>query len=108
DDDEDVVAGAFGDGALVVEHQGFGAAGVGALDLGEDVVQVVERLDPGVQGRRVVADRAGGDDLQAVLVQLGRVEDDRVGDDDDLRVARLARVEPEAAGPSGDDEPDVG
>ena len=50
-DDEDVVAGAFGHFALVVEHQGFEAAGVGPLDLGQDVVEVVQRLDPRVQRR---------------------------------------------------------
>ena len=56
-DDEDVVAGALGDLALVVEHQRFEAAGAGPLDLGEDVVEVVERLDPRVERARVVADR---------------------------------------------------
>ena len=106
-DEEDVVAGALGDLALVVEHQGFEAAGVGPLDLGQDVVQVVERLDPRVERARVVAHRAGGDDLQAVLVELGGIEADGVGDDDDLRVGRLARVEAEAAGAAGDDEADV-
>ena len=48
-DDEDVVAGALGDLALVVEHQRFEAAGADRLDLGQDVVQVVERLDARVQ-----------------------------------------------------------
>jgi len=43
-DDEDVVTSAFGDLALVVEHQSFEAAGVGPLDLGEDRVEVVQRL----------------------------------------------------------------
>ena len=106
--DEDVVAGALGDLALVVEHQGFQAAGVGPLDLGEDVVQVVERLDPRIDGVGMIASRRGRDDLQAVVVQLFRVEADVVGDDDDLRVGRLARVEAQAAGPAGDDEADVG
>ena len=45
-DQEDVVGRALGHFALVVEHQGFHAAGLHALDLGQDVVQVVERLDP--------------------------------------------------------------
>ncbi len=45
-DQEDVVAGALGHLALVVEHQGLDAAGLKPLDLGQDVVQVVERLDP--------------------------------------------------------------
>ena len=100
---EDIVARALGDLALVVEHQGFEAAGVGPLDLGQDVVQVIERLDPRVDRIGVVAGGAGGDDLQAVLVQLFGVKADVVGDDDDLRVGRLPRVEPQAAGASGDD-----
>ena len=48
----------------------------------------------------------GGDDLQAVLVQLRRVQADVVDDDDDLRVA-LARVEAELAGAARDDQADV-
>ena len=58
-DQEDVVARALGDFALVVEHQGFDAAGLQALDLGQDVVEVVERLDPRAERRRMVADDAG-------------------------------------------------
>ena len=65
-DQEDVVAGALGHFALVVEHQGLDAAGLQPFDLGQDVVQVVERLDPRAQRGRMVARRAGGDDLQPV------------------------------------------
>ena len=57
-DQEDVVAGAFGDFALVVEHQGFDAAGLQAFDLGQDVVEIVERLDPRAERAGMVADRA--------------------------------------------------
>ena len=71
-DDEDVVAGTLGHLALVVEHQRFQAAGLDRLDLGQDVVQIVQRLDARVEGVGVVADRGGGDDLQAVVVQLPR------------------------------------
>ena len=56
-DHEDVVAGALGDLALVVEHQGFEAAGLGPLDLGQDVVEVVERLDPRIDGVGMVPRR---------------------------------------------------
>ena len=106
--DEDVVAGALGDLALVVEHQGFQAARLGSLDLGQDVVQVVERLDPRIDGVGMIAGRRGRDDLQAVIVQLFGIEADVVGDDDDLGVGRLARVEAQAAGAPGDDDADVG
>ena len=43
----------------------------------------------------MVADRRRRDDLQAVLVQLRRVQADVVDDDDDLRIGGLARVEAE-------------
>ena len=52
--EEDVVAGAFGHFALVVEHQGFDAAGLQAFDLRQDVVQIIERLDPRAQRRRMI------------------------------------------------------
>ena len=106
-DEEDVVAGAFGDLALVVEHQGFEAAGLDGLDLGQDVVEVVQRLDARIEGVGMVADRADRDDLQAVLVQFRRIEGDVVDDDDDLRIGRLARVEAEVAGAARDDQADV-
>ena len=48
-DQKDVVARAFGDFALVVEHQGFDAAGLQAFDLGQNVVEIIERLDPRAQ-----------------------------------------------------------
>src|SRR5204862_8157046 len=39
-DEKNVIAGALGHLALVVEHQGLDAAGLDRLDLGEDVVEV--------------------------------------------------------------------
>ena len=62
--EEDVVARALGHFALVVEHQRFDAAGLQAFDLGQDVVEVIERLDPRAQRGRVVPLHAHGDDLQ--------------------------------------------
>lgn len=41
-DDEDVIAGAFRNFPIVIEHQCFDGTGVGALDFGHDVVEVVE------------------------------------------------------------------
>ena len=42
-------AGALRDLPLVVEHQRLEAAGHRALDLGEDVVEIVERLEARVE-----------------------------------------------------------
>src|SRR5262249_2209747 len=69
-DEEDGVARAFGDLALVVEYDRFEAAGPDRLDLGENVVEVVERLDARVDRVVVVANGRGRDDLHPLLVQL--------------------------------------
>src|SRR5271165_4261 len=106
--DEDVVACTLGNLALVIEHERFEAAGIGALNLGKNVVQVVERLDPGVDGIRVVARRARRDDLQSMLVKFLGVEADLVGDDDDLGVSRFPGVKAQASGAPRDDDADVG
>jgi hypothetical protein len=50
----------------------------------------------------------GRDDFQAVLVQLFRVEADVIGDDDDLGIGGLARIEAKAACAARDDHADVG
>ena len=105
--EEQVIARALGDVPLVVQHDGLGRAGVGRLDLGHDVVEVIERLDSRAQSGRMVPDRAGRDDLHPLLVQLGGIERDRVGNHDHLRVARLADVEPQRAGPASDDQADI-
>ncbi len=106
-DQEDVVAGAFGHFALVVEHQGFDAAGLHPLDLGQDVVQVVQRLDARVQCGRVIAHRAGRDDLQALLVVLLGIEREVVGDDDHLRVRAQVGIEAQRALAARDDQADI-
>ena len=93
------VARAFGHFAFVVEHQGLDAAGLMPFDLGQDVVQVVERLDPRVQRGRVVAQRAGGDDLQPLLIELRGIERDVVGDDDHLRIRAQVGVQAQRARP---------
>ena len=96
-DEEDVVARAFGDFALVIEHQGFDAAGLQAFDLGQNVVQIIQRFDPRVERGRMVANRAGGDDFQAVAVEIFRIELDLVGDDDHLRIAAAIGIEAQRA-----------
>ena len=72
--DEDVISCALCDISLVVEHQRFQAARVGPLDLGEDIIEIVQRFDSGAQSSRVIADCPGGDDFQAFFVQFGGIE----------------------------------
>lgn len=44
-DDEDVVAGAFGYQSQVIEDQSFFGASLECLDLGHDIVQVIQAFD---------------------------------------------------------------
>ena len=48
--DEQVVGAAFGDEAGVVEQDGLVGAGSLRVDLGEDVLQVVQRFDSWIEG----------------------------------------------------------
>ncbi len=77
------------------------------FDLRQDVVEVVERFDPRTQRRGMVPHHAYGDDLQPLLVQLGRIEGDLVGDDDDLRVAAPVGIEAQRADAPGHHHADV-
>ena len=106
-DQEDVVAGALGHFAAVIEHQGLDAAGLEPLDLRQDVVEVVERFDSRAQGRRVVADRAHGDEFQPVAIQFVGVERDLIGDDDHLGMGTAVGIESQGAAAAGDDHADV-
>ena len=102
-DDEDIIARAFGDFALVVEHHGFDASGPQALDFGQDVIQVIQRLDPRIERCGVIADRRGGDQVEPVPVVGFGIEGNPIGDDDDLRIFAAERVEPELISPAGND-----
>src|SRR5438045_2506707 len=86
DSEGDSSARARGGLTFMIHNEGFQAAGLGGLDLAEDVVEVVERFDPGIDGVGMVPRRRGGDDLEPVLVEFLGVEADVVGDDDDLWV----------------------
>jgi hypothetical protein len=73
----------------VVEHERFHATGLRSLDLRQDVVQVVKRLDPRIDGVRMVARGGGSNDLQSMLIKLFWVEADLIGDDDDPSTSLL-------------------
>ena len=91
----------------MVEHQGLDAASLQAFNLGHDVVEIVQRLDP--RRERGGADSlcGSGHDPQALLVELGRIEADRVSDHNHLGVAGFGRVEAQATRTAGDHQPDV-
>src|SRR5262249_15468670 len=104
---ENVVAGAFRYLALVIEHQRLDATGADAFNLGKDVIEIIQGLNARIDGVRMVANRRGRHDLQAMLVEFGRVERDVINNDDDLRIGRFARIIADRAGAARDNQPDV-
>ena len=105
--DKNVVSGAFRDVALMIEHQRFFATGVIRFDLRHNVVEVVQRLDARVDrvGRR--ADRAGGNDFNPLVVEVGRVKGKFLNDNNDRRVFAEVRVEAERPFAAGNDQANI-
>ena len=101
---EEVVRGALGDTPGKVEHHRLGHAGFLGLDLGQDVVEVVERLDTGIETLDRDAPRAGRDQRDAVLVELRWIELDRGTDDDERGLGATRRVNAQVADAAGDEE----
>ena len=83
---EKVVPGAFRHMPQVVQHDRLERPVLGGLDLRENIVEVVQRLDPGIKGGGGSPPGRHGDDGEAVPVDFGWVELDAVGDDDDRRL----------------------
>src|SRR5437879_3868088 len=77
-DDEKVIAGAFGHITFRIQHDSFLAPGIICLNLGQNVVEVIERLDRRVQGAMEVPDRGDSNNSHPLLVQLGRIKLDFV------------------------------
>ena len=91
-----------------VEHDHLVGVGDDPFDLGQDVRQVVERLDPGGERLAVRGRGARGDHAESLGVPFLRPEGDPVDDDDDRRVLAFAGVEAEVADATGHDAADVG
>jgi hypothetical protein len=106
-DDEDVVSGALGNVALLVEHEAFHGTRLEGFDFGHDVVEVVERLNLRAQARGGGSTGATGDDFEALGVVFFRVEFDARGDDEHRRSGAKVRVETKVAHATRDDETDV-
>ncbi len=106
-DDEDVVAGALADVTIDVEHDGLIAADINGLDLGQDVVEVVEAFDARVKAGDWGSGTLGDDDAHALLVFLFRVELDLIGDADDAGDGALAWVQAQSAVAAGNQQADV-
>ena len=77
-----------------IEHDGVICSGVGRFHLGQDVVQIVERLHAGRERFPLVDRGARGDQRQALLVAFRGPDRDGVEDDNDRSPSTLARIEP--------------
>src|SRR5437773_11271901 len=107
-DDEDVLRARLRDVAVDVEHERLIGAVLVRLDLGHDVVQIVEGLDRWAQALRRHAAIRRGHDLEAALVDAAEEVDARLRDYDDARPGLgLPRVEAQVPGPAGDDRANV-
>src|SRR5678815_2284972 len=105
--DPDVVRGPFGDVAGLVEHDRLVDARLDRLDLGENVVEVVEGLDLRVEAVGPVAPGRRDRAPQPLGMLLLRVELYRRGDDVDRGPGALAWIDTEVAGPPRDDQADI-
>ena len=104
---ENVVPRTLGDVALLVEHEAFIGFGEVGLDLGHDVVQVIERLHRRAQRTGSHAARGAGHDRHPTLVGLRRIKLDGRGDDDDRGLRAAIGAEAEVALPAGHEQADV-
>src|SRR2546426_614633 len=91
-----------------IEHEHLVHARRHPLDLGEDVREVIERLDARREALAVPDRRRGGEGGEPLVVAVGGPQMDLVHDEDDGRLGALARIEPQVAGAARDDEADVG
>src|SRR5580700_3839376 len=106
-DHEQIVPGTLGYIALFVQHNSFSRTRLLGLDLSQDVVQIVQGLNPWAQcGRRDPSNRASRQG-QALFIQRVRIKGDGGGDDDDTRPATTVRAKPERTNASGYQQPDV-
>src|SRR5881394_4524281 len=90
-----------------VQHDHFVHRRGDALELRQDVGQIVQRLHAGGEALPVVDRRGGRDGDEPLLIALGAPQSDRIGDAKDRRLRALARIEPQVADPAGDHQPDV-
>ena len=105
--DENVVAGAFCDVALVVEQEAFVVAAVKRFDFGENIVQIIQRFDHRRERGNAHAARRHRDEFNAVGVYFRRIQFDGIRDDNHRRFGAVARAEPEVAHAARDDGADV-
>ena len=105
--DEQIVARAFGHEPFRVQHDSLLNAGVVCLDFGEDVVEIIQRLDGRVERVVQIARRRHRNEVQAALVIFRRIKLDFVRDDDDRWTFATLRVQTERAHAARHHQPDI-
>src|SRR5262245_12811490 len=105
--DENIIARTLRHEPFSVQHDCLLAAGVDRFDLGENVVQIVQRLDGRIQRAVQIPCRRHRDDVHPTLIKLRRIKLNFVRDHDDRRALALVRIQTQAARASRYDEPDV-
>ena len=93
-DDENVISRSLSDVPLGIQHQRLHTACTESLHFGQDIIQVIQTLDPGANRRGMISYRTGGDDFETVFVELIRIERNMVRDGNDLRMACSIGVQP--------------
>jgi hypothetical protein len=106
-DKKNVVGRAFRHFTVVIEHNRFQAAGADCLDLGENIIEIIERFNASIQRVGMIADNRRRDDAQPFFVELGRIKGDVIDDDDDLRIGAAPRIESKIARAARHDQPNV-
>ncbi len=104
---EEVVRRAFAHISCGGEEQPLVNAAVAQFQRAHDVVQVVEALDRRVDGLRVVAPGGQGGHLEALLVDLGRIQSDPAGDAEDRGFGTFVGVETQVADAARDHQANV-
>jgi len=106
-DEEDVVRGALGDFAVLIEHERFGDTRADRLDFGENVIEVVERFDSRIERVGMIANGRSGDDFHAAFVHFAGVKRNGIDNDDHIRFGATAGIETQIAFAATHDQTDV-
>ena len=93
-ENENIVARAFRNKALRVEHDRLQATGIVRLNFRENVVQVIERLNRRINRVGMIARGGHGHNFQAPCVNFLGIQRNRRGNNYDLRLFATVRVEP--------------
>ena len=107
-DNVEIVTGTFREVPVRVKEDRLVPALVVRLDLGKDIVEVVQTLDIGGQALGGIAADRDGDPLETFLVQVAIHRTPCNGNDDNRWFWAFSRVKPEVANAAGDDRADVG